>query len=84
MSHVCAYDSGNYEFELDDYDQAIFDGGLVFNEEEVGVPMMFAAEGGFPEIKIGDVLQGPDTAGFEVVRKLGFGSNSSIWLVRTG
>ncbi|KAF9465238.1 kinase-like domain-containing protein [Collybia nuda] len=84
MSLVCAFDSGNYEFELDDYDQAIFDGGLMFNEEEVGVPMMFAPEGGFPEVKIGDLFQDSDNTSLEVVRKLGFGNDSSVWLVHTG
>ena len=49
---------------------------LEFIEEPLGVT---AEQGhGFPRIKFGDVI-GPDKH-YEVVRKLGWGMNSSIWM----
>lgn len=72
---------GEINFELDEVDTKIRDKGLDFHEEPVGID--FPTGSGYLLVNIDDALENSGV-NYRICRKLGFGSNSNVWLVHDG
>lgn len=82
MSRVTLDRNNSLQIHLDRKDKALLKKRLGFQEEEAGVYKPFGL--GYPNVSIGDTCGSAEHGYYEVVRKLGYGVDSSVWLVKQG